>query len=122
MGGRRDSTCKAAVGYAILLNENIWDEVHMALVKVRSNGEVNLPLRLRKQARLSEGDVLEAKLEKGRITLTPKSLADSHISESMEQIKKGKFYGPFDSAEEMIESLHRSSNRSKKNSKRTTRK
>jgi bifunctional DNA-binding transcriptional regulator/antitoxin component of YhaV-PrlF toxin-antitoxin module len=94
----------------------------MALVKVRSNGEVNLPLKLRRQAGLNEGDVLEAKLEEGRITLTPKSLADSHISESMEQIKKGEFYGPFDSAEEMIESLHRSSKRSKKNSKRTTRK
>lgn len=93
----------------------------MALVKVKSNEEVNLPLRLRKQAGLSEGDVLEARLEKGRITLTPKSLVDSHISESMEQIKKGEFYGTFDSAEEMIDSLHRSSKRSKQSSKRTTR-
>jgi hypothetical protein len=34
-------------------------------------------------------------------------LIDSHITESMEQINKGEFYGPFDSAEELIESLHR---------------
>jgi len=33
-------------------------------------------------------------------------LIDSHIAESIEQIRKGEFYGPFDSAEELIESLH----------------
>jgi hypothetical protein len=34
------------------------------------------------------------------------SLNDSHIAESIEEIQKGEFYGPFDSAEELIESLH----------------
>ena len=34
------------------------------------------------------------------------SLIDSHIAESLEPIRKGEFYGPFDSAEELIESLH----------------
>ena len=37
------------------------------------------------------------------------SLIDSHIAESIEQIRKGEFYGPFDSAEELIESLQQNS-------------
>lgn len=82
----------------------------MALVKVRSNGQVTLPSSLQERAKLSVGDLLEAKLEKGRITLTPASLIDRHIAESQEQINKGQFYGAFDTAEEMIESLHRNSN------------
>lgn len=83
-------------------------------VKVRTNGQVTLPSSLRERAKLNVGDLLEAKLEKGRITLTPASLIDRHIAESQEQIKKGKVYGPFDTAEEMIESVHRNGKKSKR--------
>lgn len=86
----------------------------MSLVKVRSNGQVTLPSSLRERAKLKVGDLVEAKLVKGKITLTPASLIDRHIDESVRQIEKGEFYGPFDTAEEMIESLHRHSRRSKK--------
>ena len=79
----------------------------MSLVKVRPNGQVTLPSSLRQRAKLNVGDVLEAKLEKGKITLTPASLIDRHIAESQQQIKAGQFYGPFDTAEEMIKTLHR---------------
>lgn len=78
----------------------------MSLVKLKTNGQVTLPSALRRKAGLNVGDLLEARLEKGKITLTPKSLIESHISESIDQIRKGQFYGPFDTAEEMIESLH----------------
>lgn len=94
----------------------------MSLVKVRPNGQVTLPSSLRERAKLKVGDLVEAKLVKGRITLTPASLIERHIEESIEQIKKGEFYGPFDTAEEMIESLHRHSRRSKKPVKRSARK
>lgn len=94
----------------------------MSLVKVRPNGQGTLPSSLRERAKLSVGDLLEAKLEKGRITLTPASLIDRHITESQEQIKNGEFYGPFETAEEMIETLHRHSRRSKRPAKRTARK
>ena len=97
-------------------------EIHMSLVKVRPNGQVTLPSSLRERAKLNVGDLLEAKLEKGKITLTPAtSLIDRHITESQEQIKKGQFYGPFDTAEEMIESLHRNGKKSKKPVKRSAR-
>ena len=83
----------------------------MSLVKVRPNGQVTLPSSLRERAKLNVGDLLEAKLEKGKITLTPASLIDRHIAESMKRIKNGDFYGPFDTAEEMIEALKWRTNR-----------
>jgi AbrB family looped-hinge helix DNA binding protein len=79
----------------------------MSLAKVRTNGQVTLPSSLRERAKLKVGDLVEAKLVKGKITLTPASLIDRHIAESQEQINNGQFFGPFDTAEEMIESLHR---------------
>jgi AbrB family looped-hinge helix DNA binding protein len=78
----------------------------MSLVKVKTKGQVTIPTRLRERAGLSVGDVLEAKLEKnGKITLTPQTLLDRHIEESLEDIRKGRTYGPFNTAEEMIASL-----------------
>lgn len=86
----------------------------MSLVRVKPNGQVTLPPSLRQRAKLKAGDLLEAKLEKGRITLTPASLLDRHLVESQEQIKEGQFYGPFDTADEMIATLHRQTRKSKK--------
>ncbi len=72
---------------------NLLRDIHMSLVKVRSNGQVTLPSSLRKRAKLNMGDLLEAKLEKGKITLRPASLIGHHIAESQEQIKKGSSTG-----------------------------
>jgi hypothetical protein len=61
------------------------------------------------------GDLLEARLEKGgKITLTPQSLLDRDIAESLEDVRQGRVYGPFDTAEQMIASLRRNSKRSRK--------
>ena len=80
----------------------------MSLVKVRPNGQVTLPSTLRKRAGLNSGDLLEAKLGKeGEITLTRTSLLDKHIDESLADIAKARTYGPFDTADEMIDSLQR---------------
>ncbi len=77
----------------------------MAIVRVEKKGQVTLPVRLRRQARVNDGDLLEAQWERGKITLTPKFLLDRQIRESLEDYKKGRFYGPFGSAEEMVASL-----------------
>lgn len=82
----------------------------MSLAKVRPNGQVTLPSLLRERAKLEVGDLVGAELVKRRITLTPASLIDRHIAESQEQINNGQLYGPFDTAEEMIKSLHRNAN------------
>ena len=79
----------------------------MSLVKVKSKGEVTLPSALRERAGLNVGDLLEASFEKGKITLTPKSLIDRRIEEGLEDIRRGRTYGPFDTADQMIDSLQR---------------
>ena len=60
---------------------------------------------MRHRVGLHVGDLLEARVERGKITLTPKSILDQRIARSIEDIKEGRAYGPFDSAEEMIRSL-----------------
>ena len=93
----------------------------MSLIRVNPKGQVTTPSSLRERARLNAGDLVEAKLVKGKITLTPASLIDRHIDESIRQIEKGQFYGPFDTAEEMLESLHRNGKKSKRPVKRSAR-
>ena len=36
-------------------------------------------------------------------------LIEQHVAESKAQIREGRFFGPFDNADEAIESLHRDS-------------
>ena len=90
----------------------------MSLVRVSPNGQVTLPSTLRKRAGVNSGDLLEVKLGKeGEITLTRKSLLDEHIAEGLADITKGRTYGPFDSTEEMIESLQRNLKKRTKSTK-----
>lgn len=77
----------------------------MAFVRVQKKGQVTLPVRLRAKAGIAEGDLLEAKLERGKISLTPKALVDRQIAESMEDYRKGRFYGPFHAYEEFAASI-----------------
>jgi hypothetical protein len=67
---------------------------------------------------LVEGDLVEAKAERGRLVLTPKLIIDreytttqrrvidARLAASLEQVKKGETYGPFETHEEMTTFLH----------------
>ena len=77
----------------------------MPIVTVKNKYQVVIPAKVRNEVGIAVGDLLEAKVEKGKITLTPKSVVDRQIAESLEDYKKGRSYGPFDSADEMIDSL-----------------
>lgn len=90
--------------------------------KIQHKGQVTIPTRVRKQAGLSKGDVVEFSYQRGRIVITPKVLVDrskfptaddeytpaqrriidARLAESEEDFKQGRTYGPFDSADEMI--------------------
>ena len=86
----------------------------MPFVTVKKKYQVVIPAAVRKQARIEVGDLLEAKAERGKIVLIPKSAIDREIAEGLDDIRKGRMYGPFDSAEEMIRSLHRMTGKGKK--------
>lgn len=79
----------------------------MPLVKLHKKGQITLPVILRRQARIDDGDVLEARMERGRITLTPKSVVDRRIAASEKDYRAGRSYGPFESAEAMAASIER---------------
>jgi AbrB family looped-hinge helix DNA binding protein len=79
----------------------------MPFVTVKKKYQVVIPAAVRRQLRVEVGDLLEAKAERGKISLTPKSVIDRGIQESLEDFKAGRFYGPFENAEAMIASLQR---------------
>ncbi len=77
----------------------------MPILKVQKRGQVTIPTQFRVQAGIADGDLLEARWEHGKITLTPKSLVDREIAEGLEDLRSGRTYGPYDSAQEMIQAL-----------------
>ncbi len=77
----------------------------MSIVTVKNKYQVVIPLRVREQIGVAVGDILEAKVERGKITLTPKSVVDRAIAEGLEDVRKGRVRGPFKTVDEMIDSL-----------------
>ena len=72
------------------VREEFWkvELFSMLLVKVKSKYQVTLPDVLR-QVQVGVGDLLEAKVEKGKITLTPKSVVDRDITGGLEDFSRG---------------------------------
>ena len=60
----------------------------MPLAKVKTKFQVTLPTAVREQAGIDVGDLLEAKVEKGKITFTPKSIIDRETAEGLEDIRR----------------------------------
>ena len=66
----------------------------MALVKIKEKYQVTLPAALRQKAGLEVGDLLEAKVEGKKITLTPKSVLDRELAQALKEIEQGKTLDP----------------------------
>ena len=82
----------------------------MPLVRVKEKYQVTLPASVRQKAGIGVGDLLEAKVQGKKITLTPKvaidrELVEKRLAESFEDFRKGRVYGPFSSAKEAIGAL-----------------
>lgn len=82
----------------------------MPLVKVKEKYQVTLPASVRRKAGVAVGDLLEAKVQGKKITLTPKLVVDravieKRLAESFEDFSKGRVHGPFSSAREAIRAL-----------------
>jgi AbrB family looped-hinge helix DNA binding protein len=86
----------------------------MALVKIKQKYQVTLPAALRQKAGLEVGDLLDAKVEGKKITLTPKSVLDRELAQALKEIEQGKTFGPFSSAKDLIRSLNREAKKLKK--------
>jgi AbrB family looped-hinge helix DNA binding protein len=91
----------------------------MPLVRVKEKYQVTLPSAVRQKAGVAVGDLLEARVQGKKITLTPKVAVDrafieKRLAEGLEDLKKGRVYGPFSSAKEAIRSLHREAKKLRK--------
>jgi AbrB family looped-hinge helix DNA binding protein len=92
----------------------------MSIVTVKSKYQVVIPQRVREQAGIAIGDILEAHTEKGKIIFEPKSIVDRGIAESLAEFKSGRSFGPFGTHKQFIGSLHKESKKLRvKNIKRT---
>jgi len=86
----------------------------MQLVTVKTKYQIVIPRAIREQAGVGIGDLLEAKVEKGKITFAPKSVLDRHLAEGLDDLKRGRTHGPYRSAKEAIAALE---TRAKKHTK-----
>jgi AbrB family looped-hinge helix DNA binding protein len=77
----------------------------MEIVTVKNKFQIVIPRHVRELAHIEIGDFLEAAVEDGKITFTPKSLIDRHLAEGLEDARKGRTHGPYASAEAAIAAL-----------------
>ena len=90
----------------------------MEIVTVKTKYQIVIPQRIREQARVDIGDLLEASVENGKITFTPKSLIDRRLAEGLEDLRQGRTHGPYSTAGEAISALEARSRRHTKKRRR----
>lgn len=78
----------------------------MDIVTVKNKFQIVIPQHVREQIHIEVGDFLEAGVEDGKITFTPKSLIDRHLAEGLEDARKGRTHGPYASAHAAITALN----------------
>ncbi|MGA3024319.1 MAG: AbrB/MazE/SpoVT family DNA-binding domain-containing protein [Bryobacteraceae bacterium] len=84
-------------------------------VTVRNKTPLVVPLAVRRKAGFKSGQEIEFRASGGVITIVPKlpnaddeytpeqrRIVDAQLAEGLADIKAGRTFGPFDSAEEMI--------------------
>ena len=95
--------------------------------KIQNKGQVTIPTTVRRQAGLSKGDLVNFAFQRGKIVITPtlvinrskfptaddeytpeqRRIIDARLAKAEADIKAGRVHGPFDSASEAIDFLHR---------------
>ena len=97
------------------------------LVRIQRKGQMTLPSRFRSAVGVSEGDLIEVSVQRGKIILTPTpeidrskfpGTDDEHtpaerrvinrgIAQSEKEYKAGRSFGPFGTHAEFLVSLHK---------------
>ena len=80
-------------------------EGRVELVTVNNRFQVVIPHAIRELAHIDVGDLLEAAIENGKITFTPKSEADRQLAEALADVREGRTHGPYGTAAEAMAAL-----------------
>lgn len=95
--------------------------------KIQSKGQVTIPTSIRRRAGVSKGDLVSFAFQRGKIVITPnmvidrskfptaddgytpeqRRVIDARLAEGLADIKAGRTFGPFDTADEMIAHMKR---------------
>ena len=84
------------------------------LTRLGVSRQVAIPKALHDELGLAPGDYLKAEVKGGRLVLTPQTLITKRLGEGLEDVKKGRVYGPFGTAKEMVRSLRAAAKRARK--------
>jgi AbrB family looped-hinge helix DNA binding protein len=103
-------------------------------VTVNAKTDLVVPRSVRRRAGIKAGDKLEFKVTGGVIHIVPRlpsaddeytprqrRAIDRALAVGLDDIKKGRLHGPFETHEEMIEFLHRQTNGAEGKSKKPAR-
>lgn len=77
----------------------------MELVTVKNKFQIVIPQSIRELAHVGIGDLLEASVEDGKITFTPKSVIDRSLAEALADVKAGRTHGPYSTAADAMSAL-----------------
>ena len=77
----------------------------MDIVTVKNKFQIVIPQHIRELVQIEIGDILEAGVEGGKITFTPKTLVDRHLAQGLEDARMGRTHGPYDTADAAIAAL-----------------
>jgi AbrB family looped-hinge helix DNA binding protein len=77
----------------------------MEVVTVKQKFQIVIPQHIREQVNVEIGDLLEASVEDGKITFTPKTLIDRRLAEGLRDLKQGRTHGPYATPRQAIQAL-----------------
>ena len=72
----------------------------MDIVTVKNKFQIVIPQHIRELVQIEIGDILEAAVEVGNITFTPKTFVNRHLAEGLEGARMGRMRGLLDTAHE----------------------
>src|ERR1035441_2247902 len=118
---RRRSSCVRQVCYPTCRSPDsgLLELIAMnTTAKIQHKGQVTIPTSVRRQAGLSQGDLVNFAFQRGKIVITPRLVIDRAqfpnaddeytpaqrriIDAGLDKAEKGPSYGPFNTADEMI--------------------
>jgi AbrB family looped-hinge helix DNA binding protein len=81
----------------------------MAAVKIGTSRQVVIPKKIHDDLGLTAGDYLEVEVQRGKLVMTPKTLVNKELerrlAEGLEDVRRGRVYGPFSSGRALVRSL-----------------